>query len=461
MSGSLLPGKLNRAEGRDCRSFCAENPTPQRQRNETCIPGLLPLPRIPAAFRSHEKRDPLALCSVRSERKDIKQGVATSLIQQIAKSSRLAKHLAKGHEGRYLWRSDAMTLLGCLHGDPLPAFPPLVCCLLQTAFTTDGSEWDNQAGAEFRSLLHEQLKSIEFDECSAKGKVKQIRRLRDLIENSERNHILTEISNLSQKHPSPIGELIPLTLFCAQDLPQMLGFLARDDGLMGINFVYKEPAPGHTMKVRPAWSRAQGPPTMIAHLRGELLEKHPNGAVIACGGVGYALTLPVSTFTALPEPGAEAKVHVYTAVREDAIQLFGFATIDEKQMFEQLITVSGIGPKLAVTILSGIGVKDLAASVLGGDAARLVRIPGVGKKTAERIVLELKDKFQKWGIAAAVAPGVAAVTALKPVEEDVLSALLNLGCARPAAESALLKARDAVGGGDFEKLFRRALELVR
>lgn len=200
---------------------------------------------------------------------------------------------------------------------------------------------------------------------------------------------------------------------------------------------------------------------MIAHLRGELLEKHPNGAVIACGGVGYALTLPVSTFTALPEPGAEAKVHVYTAVREDAIQLFGFATIDEKQMFEQLITVSGIGPKLAVTILSGIGVKDLAASVLGGDAARLVRIPGVGKKTAERIVLELKDKFQKWGIAAAVAPGVAAVTALKPVEEDVLSALLNLGCARPAAESALLKARDAVGGGDFEKLFRRALELVR
>lgn len=200
---------------------------------------------------------------------------------------------------------------------------------------------------------------------------------------------------------------------------------------------------------------------MIAHLRGELLEKHPNAAIVACGGVGYALTIPVSTYTALPEVTAEAKLHVYTAVREDAIQLFGFATTDEKQMFEQLITVSGIGPKLAVTILSGIGVMDLAASVLGGDAARLVRIPGVGKKTAERIVLELKDKFQKWGVAAAIPPGAAVPAILQPVEEDVLSALLNLGCARPAAETALRKAAEAVGGTDFERLFRKALELVR
>lgn len=199
---------------------------------------------------------------------------------------------------------------------------------------------------------------------------------------------------------------------------------------------------------------------MIAHLRGILLEKHPNGAVLECSGVGYALTLPVSTYTALPETGAEARVHVYTAVREDAIQLFGFATSDEKAMFEQLISVSGIGPKLAVTILSGIGVNDLAAAVLGGDAARLVRIPGVGKKTAERIVLELKDKFQKWGVAGTQA-GAQKPTVLQPVEDDVLSALLNLGCARPAAEAALLKARDVVGSNDFEALFRKALELLR
>ncbi|MCW5964672.1 MAG: Holliday junction branch migration protein RuvA [Bryobacterales bacterium] len=199
---------------------------------------------------------------------------------------------------------------------------------------------------------------------------------------------------------------------------------------------------------------------MIAHLRGTLLEKHPNGAVLECGGVGYALTLPVSTYTALPEAGAEARMHVYTVVREDAIQLFGFATTDEKAMFEQLISVSGIGPKLAVTILSGIGVNDLAGAVLGGDGARLVRIPGVGKKTAERIVLELKDKFQKWGVALAQ-PGTAKPAVLQPVEDDVLSALLNLGCARPAAEAALLKAREVVGSYDFEALFRKALELLR
>ena len=199
---------------------------------------------------------------------------------------------------------------------------------------------------------------------------------------------------------------------------------------------------------------------MIAHLRGTLLEKHPNGAVVECSGVGYAVTLPVSTYTALPEAGAEARLHVHTAVREDAIQLFGFSTTDEKAMFEHLIGVSGIGPKLAVTILSGIGVSDLAAAVLGGDAARLVRIPGVGKKTAERIVLELKDKFQRWGSIAAT-PGAAKPAVLQPVEEDVLSALLNLGCARPAAEAALLKARQAGGASDFESLFRKSLELLR
>jgi len=199
---------------------------------------------------------------------------------------------------------------------------------------------------------------------------------------------------------------------------------------------------------------------MIAHLRGILLEKHPNGAVVECSGVGYAVTLPVSTYTVLPETGAEARLHIHTAVREDAIQLFGFSSTDEKAMFEHMIGVSGIGPKLAVTILSGIAVKDLAAAVLGGDAARLVRIPGVGKKTAERIVLELKDKFQKGGSVAA-SSGAAAPVVLQPVDEDVLSALLNLGCARPAAESALFKARQAVSGDSFESLFRKSLELLR
>ncbi len=199
---------------------------------------------------------------------------------------------------------------------------------------------------------------------------------------------------------------------------------------------------------------------MIAHLRGSLLDVKPNEIVLECNGVGYAVVVPISTFTALAGEGKEARLHVYTSVREDAIQLFGFATKGEKALFERLISVSGIGPKLAVTILSGIGTDDLVAAIRGEDAARLVRIPGVGKKTAERIVLELKDKLKDWGTAATVAAAPKAGP-LSPVEDDVLSALLNLGCARPAAEAALIKGRESVGSDDFERLFRKALELVR
>jgi len=199
---------------------------------------------------------------------------------------------------------------------------------------------------------------------------------------------------------------------------------------------------------------------MIAHLRGLLLDVKPNEVVVECNGVGYAVTVPISTYTVLPGIGKEARMHIYTAVREDAIQLFGFATPEEKALFEKLISVSGIGPKLAVTILSGIGSDDLVVSIRGEDTARLVRIPGVGKKTAERIVLELKDKLKDWGLSTTVAISAKAGP-LIPVEEDVLSALLNLGCARPAAEAALVKARDAVGSEDFERLFRKSLELVR
>lgn len=199
---------------------------------------------------------------------------------------------------------------------------------------------------------------------------------------------------------------------------------------------------------------------MIAHLRGILLEKHPNEVIVECSGVGYALTVPISTFTLLPQEGEETRLRIYTAVREDAIQLFGFATSDEKSIFEKLIGVSGIGPKLAVTILSGIGVSDLVAAILGGDAARLVRIPGVGKKTAERIVLELKDKFRQWSSSPQLT-ATAPAGSMAPIEDDVLSALLNLGCARPAAEAALLKARDTVETKEFEQLFRKALDLLR
>jgi len=200
---------------------------------------------------------------------------------------------------------------------------------------------------------------------------------------------------------------------------------------------------------------------MIALLRGTLLEKHPNQAIIEAGGVGYDLQIPVSTFTALPEPGSEVKLRVHTHVREDALALFGFLTVDEKNLFEKLISVSGIGPSLAVKVLSGMATSDLIPAIRNGSVEQLVRIPGVGKKTAERIVLELKDKLD--GIGAGTAPGLAPrpAEALSAIDQDVLSALLNLGCHRAAAEAAVRKAKASGTPADFEPLFRKSLELVR
>jgi Holliday junction DNA helicase RuvA len=201
---------------------------------------------------------------------------------------------------------------------------------------------------------------------------------------------------------------------------------------------------------------------MIALLRGVLIEKHPNQAIVETGGVGYDVTIPVSTFTRLPEPGKEVRLRIHTHVREDALALYGFLSQDEKALFEKLIGVSGIGPTLAVKILSGLAAPDLINFIRRGEVERLVRIPGVGKKTAERMVLELRDKLPA---ATAEEPGTPAVAELSPVDQDVLSALLNLGCGRAQAEAAVRKAK-ASGGvtpgpAEFEPLFRRALELVR
>jgi Holliday junction DNA helicase RuvA len=199
---------------------------------------------------------------------------------------------------------------------------------------------------------------------------------------------------------------------------------------------------------------------MIALLRGTLLEKHPNQAIVEAGGVGYDVTIPVSTFTHLPEAGVEVRLRIHTHVREDALSLYGFLTQDEKGLFEKLIGVSGIGPGLAVKVLSGMPAPSLILAIQRGEVDRLVRIPGVGKKTAERMVLELRDKLPA---VSGLEPEPAAA-ALSPVEQDVLSALLNLGCARPHAEAAVRKAKASgtpAGPNDFEPLFRRALELVR
>lgn len=198
---------------------------------------------------------------------------------------------------------------------------------------------------------------------------------------------------------------------------------------------------------------------MIGHLRGTILEKHPNQVIVDAAGVGYDVQIPISTYTALAEAGATAALRIYTHVREDALLLFGFATPEEKTLFERLISVSGIGPKLAITVLSGLATADLVAAIRNSEIERLVRIPGVGKKTAERMVLELKDKLAGIDTAGKTAPAVG--PPLSALERDVLSALQNLGCSRPAAEEALRKVKERGASAEFEPLFRAALAAVR
>jgi Holliday junction DNA helicase RuvA len=198
---------------------------------------------------------------------------------------------------------------------------------------------------------------------------------------------------------------------------------------------------------------------MIAHLRGTLLVKHPNMIVVDVNGVGYEVAIPVSAFSSLPDKGQPVELHIHTHVREDALALFGFLTAADKTLFEKLITVSGIGPKLAITTLSGLTGSDLVNAIRSGAIEQLVRIPGVGKKTAERMVLELRDKLDLAGLPERTA--AAPKSSFTPSEEDVISALMNFGANRASAEAAVNKARSATESNDFDALFRRALKLVR
>ena len=194
---------------------------------------------------------------------------------------------------------------------------------------------------------------------------------------------------------------------------------------------------------------------MIAHLRGRILEKHPNRLVVDVTGVGYDVFVPLSTFYGLADAGGDVALRIHTHVREDALVLYGFMTRLEQELFERLIGVSGIGPKLALAVLSGIEPQELIRAIERGDVARLTAIPGVGKKTAERIVLELKDRLPR-------APAVASLDGSAPVEpssvrDDVLSALLNLGYHRPLAEKAVASALKIVPDGGFERALKQAL----
>ena len=199
---------------------------------------------------------------------------------------------------------------------------------------------------------------------------------------------------------------------------------------------------------------------MIALLNGELLTKTTQTVVIDVAGVGFEVFIPLSTFYALPELHDKVTLEIYTHIRTDILTLFGFHTTLEKELFLMLISVSGIGPKLGLNVLSGIGPQDLLQAMAGSDAARLQAIPGVGKKTAERIALELKDKASKALGSLELAPGLIVEAEDKRMMEDAVSALVNLGytpkTARPAIEKARLKTAEIT----IEALIREALKLL-
>jgi Holliday junction DNA helicase RuvA len=202
---------------------------------------------------------------------------------------------------------------------------------------------------------------------------------------------------------------------------------------------------------------------MIAHLSGTLLSKQPNSVILDVAGVGYEVNIPISTFYDLEDAGSTVQLRIYTHVREDALQLYGFKTVRERELFLRLISVSGIGPRLGITLLSGMSADEMIASIRTNNLARLTLIPGVGRKTAERLVMELRDKVASLSSAAleeelgAKTETGAAVSTEDSMRADVLSALLNLGYQRNGAEKAGIDAVDEGGDISVELILRRSL----
>jgi Holliday junction DNA helicase RuvA len=200
---------------------------------------------------------------------------------------------------------------------------------------------------------------------------------------------------------------------------------------------------------------------MIGQLRGKLAEKRPNSVLVDVGGVGYVVAVSLSTYAGLGELHTEVTLLIHTHVREDALALYGFISAREKQLFEMLISASGVGPSLALKILSGMSVEELVPAIRGNDLARLTKIPGVGRKTAERMVVELKDRLDAIGAEVMRKPVMASAGgAVTDVEADVLSALVNLGYDARTAEEAVASGARTAGEGNFENLLRAALNAL-
>lgn len=201
---------------------------------------------------------------------------------------------------------------------------------------------------------------------------------------------------------------------------------------------------------------------MIAHLSGTLLSKNPSGVILDVAGVGYEVTIPLSTFYELEDTGAQVQLRIYTHVREDALQLYGFKTARERELFLRIISVSGIGPKLGITLLSGMSADEMVASIRTNNLARLTGIPGVGKKTAERLVVELRDKVASLSSPEledefGAKPSAGGVPTGDAIRADAISALVNLGYQRNAAEKAIDSTLTEEGEASVESVLRRSL----
>lgn len=201
---------------------------------------------------------------------------------------------------------------------------------------------------------------------------------------------------------------------------------------------------------------------MIAYLSGKLLEKHANTAIVDVAGVGYEVTIPLSTFYELGEVGSDVNLRIYTHVREDAIQLFGFKSLQERDLYLRLISVQGIGPKMGIAMLSGMNADEIIVAIRTDNAARIKSIPGVGQKTAERVIIELRDKIAELstGGTATHEPGAESSMPSDAVFEDALSALVNLGYQKHAAEKALKQAAQEGAEMSVQKLLRRSLQVL-
>jgi Holliday junction DNA helicase RuvA len=346
---------------------------------------------------------------------------------------------------------NASRLLAAFAGNFAPAFDSFRGGFEEAFIRAGRLDGEDGLYAQLGNLFDHPFEPIEFEERDDQDDRRKRRAGVERFDDAEGNCARRHSFDFGEAESGAVSDLVTLAGFGAEDSGEMVGILAFEGGAVTVDAVHEEAAAGHVHYLRKL---------MIAHLRGILLEKHPNQVIVETGGVGYDVTVPVSTFTQLPGTGEEVRLRIYTHVREDALQLFGFASADEKNLFEKLISVSGVGPTLAIKILSGATrPADLILAIRMSQMEKLVRIPGIGKKTAERLVLELRDKMPAPAGEEPQTPEAA--PALSAVEEDVLSALVNLGSARPQAETAIRKAKAAGAGGDFEALFRRALEMVR